>query len=195
MHPITIVDRNRVFAVAQHECGHYIAARALGFQPGKLAITMLVPYGHRGESEQTLHRSLQEDEILDFLEKRAQVLCAGVIAEATSPTGVYDNDAAVKLLREGGGADRDYAKYKEIIYLMRNIMHGDTTDETEIKEQLDGIDNTIWNKSAERVATEYRHIDGLARRLASEVKQFNVKAGLTRSELANLPALAQRFGS
>lgn len=196
MPPFSMLDRQRTLKVARHECGHYISARALGFEPGKLAITMLHPYGHRGESEQALHRKLEtKEQILDFLERRAQVLCAGVIAELTSQIGKYDNDAAVKLMREGGGADQDYGKYREIVYLMRNIMHGYTTDETAIEAQLREVENTIWNKATELVRVEHQYIEGLAQRLASEVKQFNVKGELSRDELTKLPALVQRFGS
>lgn len=195
MPQLSIRDRQRALAVARHECGHYIAARVLGFEPGKLAVTMLHPYGHRGVSEQTLHQNVEtKEQVLDFLERRAQVLCAGVIAEATSSAGVYDNDAAVKLMREGGGADQDYGKYREIIYLMRNISFGDTTDDAEIEEQLNEIEKTIWSKASELVQAEHQYIEGLAQRLVSEVKQFNVKAELSRDEIANLPALVRRFG-
>jgi hypothetical protein len=114
MPQFSILDRQRTLAIARHECGHYIVARSLGFHPGKLILTMLHPHGHRGESEQALHQNVEtKEQILDFLERRAQVLCAGVIAEATSQVGVYDNDAAVRLMREGGGADQDYGKYRE----------------------------------------------------------------------------------
>ena len=194
MPQFSILDRQRVLAVARHECGHYIAARTLGFEPGKLALTILLPYGHRGESEQTLHQNIEtKQQVLDFLERRAQVLCAGVIAEATSSAGVYDNDAAVKLMREGGGADQDYGKYREIVYLMRNIIHGDTTDGAAIEAELKEVENTIWNKAGGLVQAEHQCIEGLAQRLASEVKQFNLKAELSWDELRKLPALVQRF--
>ena len=98
-------------------------------------------------------------------------------------------------MREGGGADQDYGKYREIVYLMRNIMHGYTTDETAIEAQLREVENTIWNKATELVRVEHQYIEGLAQRLASEVKQFNVKGELSRDELTKLPALVQRFGS
>ena len=127
------VDGSLVFPVASHECGHYVVARVLGFQPSRLSIVMLWPNGHRGESEISLHKELQtKQEILDFLDKRAQILCAGVMAEATK-AGVLDNARAIRLMESGGGADQDFAKYREIIYLMRNIKYGASVDEKELQ--------------------------------------------------------------
>jgi hypothetical protein len=126
IHP---TDRPRALAVARHECGHYVAARVLGFKATKLTLTLLLPIGHLGGSAIHLHQKLDtKEQILEFLDRRAQILCAGVMAEATS-NGVVDNVNAVKLMESGGGADQDYGKYREVVYLMRNIKYGDTADE------------------------------------------------------------------
>jgi hypothetical protein len=161
---------------------------------GKLTIRMVWPNAHRGEAEIILLGRLDtREEILDFLDRRAQVLCAGVMAEATID-GVCQNHHAVKLMQAGGGADQDFAKYKEVILLMRNIKYGADTDPAIIEQHLNELENSTWNKAIEVVQREFVHIEGLAGRLASGVRAYHVTTTLSPEELETIPALQERFG-
>jgi hypothetical protein len=187
-------DRPRILTVARHECGHYIAARALGFRAGKLQIVVHPDGNHQGKAEINLSQQTDsKEEIMTFLERRAQVLCAGVMAEALSTSGVVDNARANQLMKSGGGADQDYAKYREVIYLIRNIKHGRVDDTETLQAQMDNIEKQIWNDANVVVQTEQGIIEDLAERLAAKVEVYDVTAELSADQLELIPALTARF--
>jgi hypothetical protein len=65
--------------VAQHEMGHYVIARAMGFRTGDVSIEIIGPIdGHRGAAEVTLPEPAATiDEVRTYLERRVIVLYAG----------------------------------------------------------------------------------------------------------------------
>jgi hypothetical protein len=182
--------KSRALIVAQHECGHYIVARALGFDTGFCAVTVNFPIGHRGESEITLPTPLRTiSDTLCYLERRVQVLYAGALAEALDINGI-NPEQAIKNIRMG--SDQDHAKARELIHLTRNLRHPDTVADN-CQSELDAIDLELWNKAAVAVLAEREHIEGLACRLANEVKSYGMRAELSAAVIRALPAIQERF--
>lgn len=185
-------DPRRALAIARHEFGHYVVARALGFQTGEISLTLNFPDGHRGEASVTLSRPVSPAEISDYLEKRVQILYAGALAEALVKQTV-DQDLALTLIADRG-AQQDHAKARELIQLLRNCRFPTTTDYEQAEAELAAIDLELWNKAAELVEFHAEDIHGLAGRLISEIKAYDQKVTLSATELDMLPALLDRFG-
>lgn len=179
--------------VCQHEAGHYVVARSLGFRTGGLSIKFIdFCGGYRAGSDVTLPTSLSNiSEVTDYLKRRVKVLYAGALAEAMIE-GVIDGEKALEYIRNGG-AD-DYSKVRELVHIIRSIEHGLTGTDDEAQAQLDAIDRALWNAAANIVMEERAVIEGLANRLESEVKAVGEFYEISQAELAALPALIQRFG-
>lgn len=179
--------------VGRHEAGHYVVARALGFRVGGLSITFIDTTGaYRAGSEVTLPTNLPTIlDVSDYLRRRVKVLYAGVLSEAMT-NGEIDGDKALEYIR-AGGAD-DHSKVRELVNVLRSIEHGETQTDAEAQLQLDKLDNELWNAAADIVVAEREAIEGLAHRLASEVKAIGVLHEIPKSELDALPALINRFG-
>lgn len=194
-HPIGPHERDWIVPIAQHEVGHYIAARVLGFRTGPISLTVVdFNRAHHATAEITLFCGLRDlQSIEDYLERRITVLYAGALAESLS-NGQVDNALAIESLTKGG-AKSDFDKARELIQTLRNIRFPDATIEKEVQANLDALDNQLWNKAVEIVTAESTIIQGLGRRLAGDVKHTNEKVTLSHEELEELPVIRNRFGS
>lgn len=192
--PIASYHRRDICRIGQHEAGHYIVARVLGFRTGSISLTITdLSGGHRAGSEIIPACALSGDEsIVDYLERRVIVLYSGALAESIS-NGQLDNDSALKSIRTGGGM-RDYDKARELIQLIRNLKYQSAATEEEIQNGLDLIDNELWNRAAAIVETEHLLIVGLGSRLASEMNFVGQSFTLSEEELESLPSIQERFG-
>lgn len=190
--PIDFCDRSHIKRIGQHEVGHYIVARILGFQVGDISLTITdLVGGHIAGSEIELAMGLTTVEsIIDYLENRVIVLYAGALAESLTK-GRIDNEAAESIRLDGGKNDND--KARELIRLIRNIRFSDAQTEDEIKKGLDYIHNELWNKATNIVANDHKIIEGLGSRLASEITHTRKKFTLTTKEINLLPAIQARF--
>jgi hypothetical protein len=193
-HPIDAYHRSTsIRRIGQHEAGHYIAARVLGFKVGSISLTITdLLGGHSAGSEITPACPLSGDEcIIDYLERRVTVLYSGALAESLS-NDIIDNDYALNCIRAGGGKS-DYDKARELIQLLRNIKYPNDIAEEEIQSSLDSIDSYIWNKAAEIIQAEHKIIEGIGLRLASEVQHIGEPFVLSSDELDSLPIIKERF--
>jgi hypothetical protein len=181
--------------IAQHEVGHYITARVVGFKTGAISLVVFdFIGGHRGGAEIIPCCGLRNmQSIEDYLEHRITVLYSGALAESLSK-GQLNNDYAINAMRQGG-AQNDYAKARELIQTLRNIRFPDTTTEEEVQKNLDVIDNELWNKAADIVLAESAIIECLGGRLAGDIKYTNKLVTLSDEELEVLPVIRNRFGS
>lgn len=196
--PLTAQARVLARAVAQHEAGHYIVGRVLGFKTGALTIQLLNTghgLGHKGEAEITLHEEISTIEAVQhYLERRVQVLYAGVLAEAMDMrTGEIDAETAIQHL--GKGAAGDHAKAREAMQLIRNIKYGQAQSDEQVKSQLEEINGELWNKAGAIVIGERDLIEILSTRLAQLVKATGPAHALSKSEIDGLEAIAKRFGA
>jgi hypothetical protein len=179
--------------IGRHEAGHYIVALALGFRPGDLKLKIIGPIeGHEAGAGIKLGQPLtNREDILQYLKKRVQVLYAGVLAQSLEQKKI-NNDAALEYITNHG--KDDYSKVRELVHLIRNIEYPDDNSEEEKQRHLNEITDDLWNRAAAIVEAEHELINGLGRRLASEVKEVNVEARLTEETICQLPAIIKRFG-
>lgn len=187
--------RKSLVPIGQHEVGHYITARVLGFKTGAITLVIHDLNGaHCGGTEIVPCCGLRNlQSIEDYLERRITVLYAGALAESLSK-GKIDNNYAINLMRHGG-SQNDYAKARELIQTLRNIRFPDTIAEEDVQKELDVLDNQLWNKAADIVLAESAIIEGLGNRLAGDIKHTNELVTLSAAELEVLPVIRDRFGS
>lgn len=196
--PVPLDERARTTAqsVARHEAGHYVVGRVLGFQTGDITIQLFYTFqgpGHKGGASITLHEETSTLEAVQlYLERRVQVLYAGVLAEAMNvQTGEIDAQMAIKHLKEGGASD--HIKAREAMQLIRNIRHGRADSDEQVQAQLQAIHSELWNKAGEIVTTEGALIKSLSIRLRQMVKNVGPEYVLSADELDRMDGIRDRF--
>ncbi|TWB38028.1 zinc metalloprotease [Nitrospirillum pindoramense] len=152
--------------VAQHEFGHYVMARALGFKTTGISVLIEDSGGYHGTSSITLSESFNStDDLLAYVRRRAIVLFAGAVAEAlpglTAEQNLVDQSEACKIIDAvDRGAKEDNAKAQEYFHLMRNFYYPDTepNDQNSVERELKWMCNrtfidavNIVNDNADRI--------------------------------------------
>jgi hypothetical protein len=187
------VEGETALTVARHEMGHFILARALGFKAESVAIEIFQRGGHRGECSLVLNQKIDSmADVRDFLERRAKILCGGVMAESMEK-GHYDNTYACKAMMVGGGADQDYAKYREIIWLLRNVRYPLVDNQIVMHAQAAKIEREIWESASKAIEAEKELILGLSETVAGKVKYFDTRYEMIAAEFEKIPAYSRRF--
>ena len=118
--------RDRALQIAHHEMGHYVVARALGFETGGVTLTVTKDLRHQGGASITLVRPISSMEAMtEHLEARMMVLLAGAMAQTlpSKPSAEkrVDKRQATAILKGEQGAEQDYAKIRELQHLLRNL--------------------------------------------------------------------------
>lgn len=164
--------RQRAREVAQHEMGHHVMARLMGFTIGEVTVEVADRGAHSGGSIIHLAQSLTSiGDVRAYLERRVLVLYAGAMAETLPPGHVpekgVNNERAAEIIHGSLGAEQDHAKAREALHLLRSILHPDTCDADDINEQLSALDLRLWSR---------------ARALVEEYEEtiVNVACGLTQ---------------
>lgn len=184
------------FYLALHEMGHYVVARALGFRTGAVRLQMTNEGGY-GTSATLPQHIPSPDEIQTYMEKRALVLFAGVIAEnisiESSPPAVNEEAAwnlIVKRKREG---NTDLAKIDEIQLTLFNLYNytadsmDDETFQESVNEQYINFFNNTINLVNENAAT----IVEFAASIARDVKVLPTTVGRDAETLEQSPAIRE----
>lgn len=183
--------------VAQHEMGHYVVSRVLGFPTGDVTLKILgISMGHQGGAETTLPTAIPDLAGLEtYLEKRIQILCAGVQAQTLPPLHpdkTIDNEQALRISNDPHSeAKDDRSKIRELVHVLRNIRHPttDPSDREACNRELGIIDSDLWNKTA-RLVQEHAHtIIGLARCLSNRVEILGEEYRMEASELEALDSV------
>ena len=104
--------RDRALQIAHHEMGHYVVARALGFETGGVTLTVTMDLRHKGGATINLVRPLSSmDAMRAYLEARIIMLFAGAMAQTlpSAPVGAkrVDLSDAAAILNGALGAERD----------------------------------------------------------------------------------------
>ncbi|MGE8485339.1 MAG: peptidase M41 [Pseudomonas sp.] len=161
--------RDYALQIANHEMGHYVVARALGFEAGDVTLKVTMGLTHHGGASITLTRSITSIEAMkEHLEARMMVLYAGAIAQTLpakhSPEKRVDKSKAAAILKGEFGAEQDHAKIRELRYLLRNIAYPDTdpASSDSIIAELTDINDRLWLRTQEIVEELAETITGLA---------------------------------
>jgi hypothetical protein len=161
--------RDYALQIANHEMGHYVVARALGFETGDVTLKVTMGLTHHGGASITLTRSISSIEgMKEHLEARIMVLLAGSMAQTLpakhSPEKRVDKSKAAAILKGEFGAEQDYAKIRELRYLLRNISYPDTdpASSDSIIAELTEINDRLWLRAQKIVEALADTITGLA---------------------------------
>jgi hypothetical protein len=150
--------RGHALQIAHHEMGHYLVARALGFETAGVTLTVTMDLRHRGGASISLVRPISSMQAMkDYLEARMMVLFAGAMAQTLPSTHArekrVDKAKAIAILNGAFGAERDDAKIRELRQLLRNITHPDTDPAAcdRITAELKAINDHLWLRTQEYV--------------------------------------------
>jgi hypothetical protein len=150
--------RDRALQIAHHEMGHYVVARALGFETGGVTLTVTMDLRHKGGATINLVQPIASMAAMKaYLEARIIILLAGAMAQTlpSAPVGAkrVDLSEAAAILKGALGAERDDAKISELRHLLRNITYPDTglTSPDRITTELKTINDRLWLRAQEMI--------------------------------------------
>lgn len=193
--------RERVRTLAQHEMGHYVLARVMGFGTGKVTMELMGFDGRRGGSTIHLDQPTADlDAVISYLERRVIVLYAGALAEALSPVqtpqkGIDQAKASEIFLSPNLGAGEDHAKVREALMLLRNIHNVTRCDKNDVQRQMNDIGNRLWARASELVEQFEDTIVGLACSLTQTLQVSGVgnsqaiQGSMSEKILSGLPGV------
>jgi hypothetical protein len=142
---LDLKNRGALTAKIRHECGHLIVARLLGFPTGEIRLSPA-----EAAAGIDLMLSLKTiGEVIEFIERRVQVLYAGSLAESLDRNRIQNQRAHDLLLST---AAHDFAKVKELVRMWVGLKHPDVT-ESEFQNKLTNIKDRLGNQAAELVET------------------------------------------
>jgi hypothetical protein len=166
---LPVAVRDRALQIAHHEMGHYVVARALGFETGGVTLTVTKDLRHQGGASITLVRPISSIESMKaHLEARMMVLLAGAMAQTlpAKPSAAkrVDKPKATAILKGEQGAEQDYAKIRELQHLLRNITYADTdpASSERIAAQLKAMTDRVWARTQKIVEEQALTITELA---------------------------------
>ncbi len=161
--------RDRALQIAHHEMGHYVVARALGFETGGVTLTVTMDLRHHGGASITLVRPISSMEAMkEHLEARMMVLLAGAMAQTlpSKPSAAkrVDKPKATAILKGEQGAEQDYAKVRELQHLLRNIAYPDTDPASgeRIAAELKEMTDRLWLRTQKIIEDQAETIAELA---------------------------------
>ncbi|WP_137805081.1 peptidase M41 [Pseudomonas sp. G(2018)] len=150
--------REHALQIAHHEMGHYIVARALGFETGGVTLSVTMDLRHKGGASISLVRPISSMEAMkEYLEARMMILFAGAMAQtlpsARAREKRVDKTKAITILNGAFGAERDDAKIRELRQLLRNITYPYTDPAAcdSITAELKAINDHLWLRTQEIV--------------------------------------------
>ena len=181
----------RAIKVVRHEVGHWIAGEYHGFRSGSIEITMTKDGGHRGQAEIFPDSDLRSLELAQsYLRRRISVLYAGVLAESLGDDGKVNNGYANHELQTGG-ATNDFKGIRELVRVLRGMIHGPAVDEKTMTKQFERLTNEIWKETTELVETNHDLIQGLTRVIMGRASRIGTKFGHRAPTFRKIPVLAE----
>lgn len=196
-------DRERARTLAQHEMGHYVLSKLMGFKTGQVTLDIYGVDGHRGGSTIYLNEPASDlDAVISYLERRVIVLYAGALAEALSPMqtperGIDQAKASEIFHSPNMGAAEDQAKVREAIMLLRNIRHQTFCDDEDVQRQLSEIGNRLWARASTLVEQFEDTIVGVACALTQTIDASSawyspaIKGSMSEDLLSGLPSIKE----
>lgn len=180
-------DKKRSERICIHEAGHLITSKLFGFKTNGISMLINQRIGHSGEATIILpmENITDNEKLIDYLEKRIQILYAGVIAEFTELNKKFDNNNALKEWKVGGGAI-DHAKIRELTHVLRNIKYPNTLIDKEQQNELDLIDSEMFSRTVELIMDNIELIHSVGIALNDKIIHYDIKYYLTELEIQNL---------
>ena len=179
--------------LARHEAGHYVVGRVLGFTMEGCSLGLLDFQGaHNAACTVLPQRPLTTlAEVVDYAKKRATMLNAGSLAQATRG-GIVDNDDARRIADAGGANDR--AKVRELEHLIRNIECPNAQTEAEIQAKLTELDLELWRAAAGFVDGSSAVIEVMGQVFAAKITHDRQVFTLSVAEIEVIPEVRAKFG-
>jgi hypothetical protein len=151
---------------AQHEAGHCIVGRHHGFQTDEIFIDVS-DQGTSGGSSTSPHTELKTvEDVASYLEKRIQVLCAGVLAEHLNGASI-NAEAADRAFKTT--AMNDWSKVTELVRTLCGIRFAEFDD---LGVALEKVAAEHLNASAEIVIRECRKVRAVTDVLIAKVNDY-----------------------
>jgi hypothetical protein len=184
-----MIDEERVARICQHEAGHYLTAKILGFRTCGITIQLTDPVvGHIADSTLVLASKLIDiDSIKDYLERRIQVLNSGAIAESIQG-GAISNEVALASM-ESVGSMNDYARVRDLIQLLRSVRYPEASSDAEIQAGLKQIADDLWTRTHELVGGEMQRVVALAKFLATKIEAVGTVYGFNEDEISSIDVM------
>jgi hypothetical protein len=181
--------RTTAYPAAKHEAGHYIVAMVLGFRADEIHVNV-DSNGADGGSGLYLDSPFKTiEEISEYCDHRAQVLCAGAISQFMKG-GQVDEPAVFDALKTGTALN-DWAKLRENVRILCGIRYPAGEQQ---EQQLEAEAVRLLNASEEIAIAESAIIEALARQLIGAITRPG-KTILDRAAVRNIPEIAARFGT
>ena len=190
-------------SVLKHELGHHIVARELGFKVGGIQAKVFLGGGHDGEATIELPTPLRaKEDIVDYLQRRVQVLFAGVLAQQLQPNGVVEVASARDDEFVKNNGSQDFAKARELTHLLRDILYPDDQTESEIQGHLTEIWEDLITRAVRIVEECHEMIEGLGNRFdemasvkTSDPRNREYAMTLPIQEINGLRNIIARYGA
>jgi hypothetical protein len=166
--------------VLKHELGHWLMARHVGFRAGGIDITIhrieglrgTVSYSHEGSSTvYTAPVVKSTDDLKDYLEKRFQVLYAGIAAQIHGQEMTPDESGQIMELDAGN----DLRIIRELAPLLRGLIYGAEISPDSGEEQMREMLHPSWEKTQSLIGEFYPKIEWMANALAPYIERHGVK--------------------
>lgn len=176
--------KERAFKLSLHEVGHYVVGEVVGFEMDEIKLKLETTGGGGGGAVVEPYRKADTLDLAKrFVEDRLKVLYAGCIAETLKDDKV-DKESCKSCFRIG--ATQDFAKIRELLYLLR-CFDGGGQDFIEAK-------NAELSKAAcEIILSELKVVKALATALAGRVQKMGCEYIFTRADIEAVPEFAERF--
>lgn len=177
-------DQSRIRLICNHEAGHYIVGRELEFKTHGIKILVQPNHGHFGEAiiEPWTAKITNFPKLINYLERRVQVLYAGAIAESMDENGDYNSLKALKEW-ESGASMNDHAKIRELVQALRNIKFPNTITQPEAQKELTQLDTELIEKAGSIVSKRLELIFGVGDLLFQKVKYYDTNYELPEKEI------------
>lgn len=178
------LDDKRIQFACNHEAGHYFVGRYLSFKTNVISIIIHPFHGHLGSSEiEPWEPHITDIEKIEhYLERRIQVLYAGVIAESLKKYGEFNYEFAKSEWEEGGGKD-DFAKIKVLIQVLRNIKFPETINESDTQSELNELTSELIKRAGKIILENLDIINKISNNLIQKIALYDVKYELNSDEI------------
>lgn len=162
--------------VLKHELGHWLLARHLGFAVGDIEISVWKCDEKKGGANQYVQdgssRIIPEpilkslDDLHDYLDKRIQVLYAGIAAQIHGQR-LTEKEVGMVIELDAPG---DQKTIEELAILVHGLISDGSTDPVILDDKKNEFITASWEKSQSCIAELYPTIEWMATQMARVYK-------------------------